>query len=812
VNEIPEKFSRRIRKIVDAVRPRGSRLLRAPRPDAWIIRRPLRTKETTMQKFLSSAVIAMLMIAAGATRASAQNPFIIDGVVPANGSFSGPTQTADPFGNVKELGPLNGNATKVGVIHTAVPPMLAFTNPNGQVDLRNIWTQTTKGADGHIWFYFAWERDANTGSGFIAYEFQQAALSPSCAYTAADIDMIEPQSPGETALISTCNPWQNRQPGDFLILWDQSGSALAITKRVFTLSGGQLVLGPIQPLGSAVAAISPDGFRGEAAIDLTTDVFPPDGSCVNFANIIPGTVTGNSDSADYKDTVLAAFAPISSCGTVTVTKITEPSGLTGTFPYTLRRADGSAIRFDGTVAINQTLTHDGDSTGSPIQNLKAGTNYTLTEAAQTSPWQLVSISCTTDSLPPVDLTSGGTFTVDANTLTACTIKNRRLRGSIRVIKHVVNDNGGTAAASAFTLTLGDTANTTFAGFESPGITFTFDEGYTFNVTEIGLPAGYVQTGAVGDCAGAIVASVTKVCTITNDDVAPRLTVIKHVVNDDGGTATATQWTMNVAATNPSAASFAGTEAPGTTITLNAGSFNVTESGGPAGYVQTGAVGCSGTIAIGESKTCTITNDDQPAHLTVIKHVINDNGGTAIASQWTMNVTATNPSSASFPGAEAPGTTITLSAGAFSVAESTGPAGYVQVSAVGCSGTIAVGESKTCTITNDDTKANPAAATLMSWILHDSATVTGIRPGAANASSATITFRLYGPGDTSCTTPINGTGEVRPLVGGTAATVAGFSITQAQAGQYRWVATYSGDQFNNPYTTACGAETHTITVQ
>ena len=89
---------------------------------------------------------------------------------------------------------MNGTNTKVGVIHSAVPPMLAFTNPNGQVDLRNIWTQTVKGADGHIYFYFAWERDANTGSGFIAYEFQQNALSPSCAYTAAGIDMILPQS------------------------------------------------------------------------------------------------------------------------------------------------------------------------------------------------------------------------------------------------------------------------------------------------------------------------------------------------------------------------------------------------------------------------------------------------------------------------------------------------------------------------------------------------------------------------------------------------------------------------------------------
>jgi len=764
------------------------------------------------QRVFRSALIAVILTTAGATHVSAQNPFIIDGVVPANGSPSGPAQTPDPFGNVKELGPVNGTNTKVGVIHAAVPPMLAFTNPNGQVDLRNIWTQTTKSPNGHIWFYFAWERDANTGSGFIAYEFQQSALSPSCAYTAAGIDMIEPQSAAETALINSCNPWQNRQPGDFLILWDQSGSALAITKRVFTLSGGQLVLGPVQALGSAVAAISADGFRGEAAIDLTVDVFPSDGSCVNFANIIPGTVTGNSDSADYKDTVLAAFAPISSCGTVTVTKLTDPAGLTGTFPYTLRRADGSAIRFDGTLAINQTLTHHGDATGSPIQNLIAGTNYTLTEAPQTSPWQLVSISCTTDGQPAVDLTTGGTFVVDANTLTACTITNRRLRGSIRVVKHVVNDNGGTAQASNFTLSLGDSAGTTFAGVASPGVLFTFDDGYTFNVTETALPPGYAQTGATGDCSGAIVAGQTKVCTITNDDIPPQLTVIKHVINDNGGTATANQWTMNVAATNPSAASFPGAEAPGTTITLNAGAFSVTESGGASGYTQTSAVGCSGTIAIGESRTCTITNDDIAPRLIVIKHVINDNGGTATASQWTMNVAATNPSSASFPGAEAPGTTITLNAGSFTVTESGGPAGYVQVSAVGCSGTIAAGETKTCTITNDDAKANPATATIMSWVLHDSATVTGIRPGAPDASSATVTFRLYGPGDTSCSTPINGTGEVRPLAGGTASTAVGFAISQAQAGQYRWIAVYSGDQFNNPFTTACGAETHTITVQ
>jgi hypothetical protein len=674
------------------------------------------------RKWLVTAILTIAVLGCMVSNAAAQNPFIIDGNVPANGTFSGPLQTADPFGSVRELGPVNGANTKVGVIHSAVPPMLSFTNPNGQVDLRNIWTQTAKAADGDIWFYFAWERDANTGSGFIAYEFQQAALSPTCAYTAADIDMILPESEAETSLINSCNPWQNRQPGDFLIMWDQGGNALTITRRVFSLSGGQLVLGPSQPLGTAVAAISPDGFRGEASINLTIDVFPPDGSCVNFANIIPGTVTGNSDTADYKDTVLSRFPPISSCGIVTVTKVTQPAGLSGSFPYTLARQDGSQIRFDGTTQIDQTLTHDGDSTGSPITGLIAATNYTLTEGALASPWELVSISCTTDDQPPVDLTNGGTFAVDANALTACTITNKLRRGSIRVIKNVVNDNGGTAVAGDFTITLGDSANTTFAGVSGPGITFTFDAGYTFDVAEIGLPAGYVQTGEAGDCAGEIVADVTKVCVITNDDVAPSLTLVKVVINDNGGTAATTDFILS--ADGPTPISGAGGATSG--ANFSAGTYALSETL-VAGYIA-GAWSCTGS--------------------------------------GTQN-----------------GESITL----------------------------ALAQSATCTIVNNDQKAAPAAATAMNWVLHDSATVTGIRPGAPDAGSATITFRLFGPNDTACTTPINGGGEVRPAAGGSASTVAGFQIGEGQVGTYRWIAAYSGDQFNLPASTACGAETHTITI-
>ena len=69
------------------------------------------------------AALASMLVAGLATSGAAQSPFIIDGVVPANGTPAGPTQPADPYSAVKELGPVNSNETKVGVIHLAPLPM-----------------------------------------------------------------------------------------------------------------------------------------------------------------------------------------------------------------------------------------------------------------------------------------------------------------------------------------------------------------------------------------------------------------------------------------------------------------------------------------------------------------------------------------------------------------------------------------------------------------------------------------------------------------------------------------------------------------
>ena len=181
-----------------------------------------------------------------------------------------------------------------------------------------------------------------------------------------------------------------------------------------------------------------------------------------------------------------------------------------------------------------------------------------------------------------------------------------------------------------------------------------------------------------------------------------LTVIKHVVNDNGGTKTAADFTLTI---NGVAAlggnTFAGSEAGVVKTLTTVGSYTVFEPT-VAGYKQTASAGCSGTIAVGESKTCTITNDDIAATITVVKQVVNNDGGTKTAADFSITIGGvTAVGGNTFAGSTA-GVTKTLSTvGSYNVTEAALP-GYVLKSASAeCSGTIALGEHKTCTLVNDD---------------------------------------------------------------------------------------------------------------
>ena len=96
---------------------------------------------------------------------------------------------------------------------------------------------------------------------------------------------------------------------------------------------------------------------------------------------------------------------------------------------------------------------------------------------------------------------------------------------------------------------------------------------------------------------------------------PRLTVIKKVVNNDGGTATAADFSVHVLlGGNEVAGSPQPGSATGTTYTLSPGSYAVGEFT-DARYVGSFSGDCAAngaiTLAEGQVKTCTITNNDKP---------------------------------------------------------------------------------------------------------------------------------------------------------------------------------------------------------
>src|SRR5215207_114767 len=99
----------------------------------------------------------------------------------------------------------------------------------------------------------------------------------------------------------------------------------------------------------------------------------------------------------------------------------------------------------------------------------------------------------------------------------------------------------------------------------------------------------------------------------------QLTIIKHV---NEGTSLASDFTMAIIGNNPSQNFFSGSEL-GTTITIEPGSYQVTEFA-KSGYDITTSSECSGTIAAGESKICTVTNNAIPTTLIVKKNTDNTN--------------------------------------------------------------------------------------------------------------------------------------------------------------------------------------------
>lgn len=87
-----------------------------------------------------------------------------------------------------------------------------------------------------------------------------------------------------------------------------------------------------------------------------------------------------------------------------------------------------------------------------------------------------------------------------------------------------------------------------------------------------------------------------------------IVVITQVINDDGRFASAPDFAQHILVGGTSQADFAGAAAPGVTKTVTAGQYQVTEDS-LFRYSQSFSADCTGELTDGQTKTCTITNND-----------------------------------------------------------------------------------------------------------------------------------------------------------------------------------------------------------
>lgn len=228
---------------------------------------------------------------------------------------------------------------------------------------------------------------------------------------------------------------------------------------------------------------------------------------------------------------------------------------------------------------------------------------------------------------------------------------------ITLVKQLINDDGGTATLSDFTLTA--TGPNTIAGVSgTASVTKAVVQPGTYLISETTVP-GYTASSWV--CVGASAVSGNKidlqggdhaVCTISNDDEKfSTLTLVKDLTNNAGGTAVDTDFILNFSGSGLSGSGVTG-DAAITAVSVPPGSYNLTETNLP-GYLLAG-IKCDGTdsdgsdgvdIQPGEKVTCYFVNDDQGVDLQITKSVNETSPSIGDTLNFTLLITNTGPDTA-----------------------------------------------------------------------------------------------------------------------------------------------------------------------
>ncbi|MBI4079984.1 lamin tail domain-containing protein [Candidatus Kaiserbacteria bacterium] len=284
--------------------------------------------------------------------------------------------------------------------------------------------------------------------------------------------------------------------------------------------------------------------------------------------------------------------------------------------------------------------------------------------------------------------------------------------TITIVKMVVNDNGGTATSSAFTIHLHQMVGESMVDVpgspqsgSAEGTTYSNLAAGLYHVAETGGPSGYaVSFSGACDVNGnvTLAAGEDKTCTVTNDDQSGRL-IVDKMTEPSGSSAV---FSVTATGTGSIAGGGAGTttDAISKEYMVSAGTYSVTEAA-LAGWIEASNTCVDVVVGVGETKTCTITNHRLPK-LTVTKFVVNDNGGTATTTDFTLMIDGATTTS---------GVQNIVATGTRMVSEGA-HGGYTATIGGDCNAdgtiTLAIGDIKTCTVTNDDIAPPPATGRLV----------------------------------------------------------------------------------------------------
>lgn len=401
------------------------------------------------------------------------------------------------------------------------------------------------------------------------------------------------------------------------------------------------------------------------------------------------------------------------------------TGGTGVFAFNvsnrLNAPSQTAVWTSAITATNVTTTVAGTPvTGSNNTLFATATATTITETGPAG-WLVTSASCSdsnsgvTGNPATFGSLAGQIVTIPATnvrvgSVITCSLNNIQ-QPRLTLVKTVTNDNGGTATPTSVTLSA--TGPTTISGLSgTAGVTNAIVTAGTYTLSETAL-ANYLA-GAWACTAGTLTGASlvlandqTATCTINNNDIGPVLTLVKTVTNDNGGSATTANFTLSAA--GPVTISGISGSVTVTAATVSAGIYALSETN-LVGYAA-GSWSCTSgtlsgsnlTLALGQTATCTINNNDVAPILTLVKTVTDTSGGPSTVSSFTL--TATGPTTITGITGAVSVTAAPVNAGSYTLSEA-GPSGYTAESWGCTSGTLtganlvlSVGQTATCTINN-----------------------------------------------------------------------------------------------------------------